>query len=773
MYLSTYFIRYYNMYVNYYSFLTFAMLSGVKPEYPQSNDLNRQVASSSSTSQTGVTGSSAKTNVILAKKSTVPTSTINLTADSNNSNPNMARNLSMIVGRTISDPTPMDPGHQLSQSQISLPAGTCIVPAGNSSTAVNAANQQLSTAISSSLTPQQNLTANPMTITLQYKVYSGAKGQPETVAVKRDLAELINEAPSDLGQSTIDLDSSGRDSSTPTITGTPTPSLSGNNNQASQYDPSNLPPLPVDNNDADLVLKDTMKVKNSAGESFDIPTVVTSGYSLDSMSCTLCDKSFKNDKTLMGHMISHFGVTPKMAKCPICGLTLQKKSYARHLRLHGDIVPEVCQYCKKEFREKRSLDKHIRAIHSSDKPYNCNHCSETFRTKVQQENHMSSHMRDFSHKCDRCQMTFRKQEELNTHYRTHLEQKSYICEVCEKAFNSEKNMRQHAIKHQGELPHKCEICMMTFQSRSQLIRHATSHVKDKSETAFQGTGIPLQVSSVNQTHFTTDSSGSISSNQTHAVSAKINTFLESFSAELENELGLDDAFSNTDQQQQEVHGVSMNVSEVEVIPTDMESKIVNQITTTSEFADDGSMRLSMDTIPGSLEDAAAEAAFVFGQHDLPEDILGGNEAESDAANAGGSEDSNNTSGFAAKSETKTLQCDICMAKLKNARSYIVHMKRHAGTISLRCRLCPEVFQGNMKLKKHMRTQHGPDTVNLNPIVLEDEDSQSSTTSSTASTKMVPSLAATPATTPSNTVVSSAPVVAKVSVLPTGINMITQ
>ena len=130
-------------------------------------------------------------------------------------------------------------------------------------------------------------------------MYSGEKGQPETVAVKRDLADLINEAPSDLGQSTIDLDSSGRDSSTPTITGTPTPSLTGGINQGLHYDPSNLPPLPVDNNDAALVLKDTIKLKNSSGETFDVPTVVTSGYCLDNMMCVLCDKSFKNDKTFI------------------------------------------------------------------------------------------------------------------------------------------------------------------------------------------------------------------------------------------------------------------------------------------------------------------------------------------------------------------------------------------------------------------------------------------------------------------------------------------
>jgi uncharacterized C2H2 Zn-finger protein len=98
--------------------------------------------------------------------------------------------------------------------------------------------------------------------------------------------------------------------------------------------------------------------------------------------CTICDKNFKNDKTLMGHMLGHFGVTPKMASCPICGLTLQKKSYARHLRLHGSVVPEKCQFCGKEFREKRSLEKHVKAIHQADRPYNCEYCPETFRNQV-------------------------------------------------------------------------------------------------------------------------------------------------------------------------------------------------------------------------------------------------------------------------------------------------------------------------------------------------------------------------------------------------------
>ena len=99
---------------------------------------------------------------------------------------------------------------------------------------------------------------------------------------------------------------------------------------------------------------------------------------------------------------------------------------------------------------------------------------------------------------------------------------------------------------------------MTFQSRSHLIKHGTSHTR-----------------------------------KTQVISAKINTFLESFSASLENDmLGLEDGFDGGEE----------------------------KISANSEF-DDHSVRLSVDTNPESLEAAAAEAAFAFGHHDLPEDLM--------------------------------------------------------------------------------------------------------------------------------------------------------
>jgi Zinc-finger of C2H2 type len=168
---------------------------------------------------------------------------------------------------------------------------------------------------------------------------------------------------------------------------------------------------------------------------------------------------------------------------------------------------------------------------------------------------------------------------------------------------------------------------MTFQSRSHLIKHGTSHTR-----------------------------------KTQVISAKINTFLESFSASLENDmLGLDDGFDAG-----------------------------GKISAASEF-DEHSVRLSVDTNPDSLEAAAAEAAFAFGNHDLPEDLMG--EVPMTGDGPGVMVDS---TGAPITGERLALQCDICQARLKSKSSYIQHMKRHAGLLNFRCRLCPMTLRGQVR-----------------------------------------------------------------------------
>ena len=88
------------------------------------------------------------------------------------------------------------------------------------------------------------------------------------------------------------------------------------------------------------------------------------------------------------------------------------------------------------------------------------------------------------------------------------------------------------------------------------------------------------------------------------ISAKINTFLESFGASLE-EFGLDES----------EYGAGNDIS-------------LHSATESGEI-EDASIRLSVDNLPDTdnLEAAAAEAAFAFGG-DLPDDFIKFDGAES-------------------------------------------------------------------------------------------------------------------------------------------------
>ena len=578
---------------------------------------------------------------------------------------------------------------QLAKANITLPAGTCLVPAASggdegcaegeavakqiaSMTGVQMVptteGAALATASSSSSSSSANFPNKPMTITIQYKIYPDAQGGPQTVAVKRDLAELINEAPPGEGAQGEAANAVGDAAvaaaapiatadaeEPPPIVVQPPMASSQSSETVSAVEPkpvpvqptvsgelhaSSVPPIPVNAGQPDP-FKDTVWVMTPAGQKFEVPRIVTSGYDLDQLMCITCNpcKVFKNDKTLMGHMLSHFGVAPKMARCPLCGLTLQKKSYARHIRLHGEkgtlqsqppleaqvvqipagaaatapdtavttiATPTTISITPTTIAAPVAPQIPVTTLTATAAPtatvmYPCSYCDQAFFSEVELQTHTVLHVNPMNlnpHTCEVCYLVFSSAEELSTHAKLHTGSRPHICEICESRFSSRRDKMKHVQRHQGSMPYRCRTCGLTFQSQTHLDKHAASHTKG-----------------------------------TQVVSAKINTFLESFSASLENDL----LSSN-----EEGRGTS--------------------------------------TIVGS-----AEAAFALGQNnDLPEELLG--DAEGGEAGTGES----------------SLTCAICSTKLKNKRSFMIHMKRHAGLLNFKCRFCPKTFQGQVKLTRHLR-----------------------------------------------------------------------
>ena len=124
-----------------------------------------------------------------------------------------------------------------------------------------------------------------MTITIQYKIYPDKKGggEPQTVSVKRELADLLNEA-------TDGGDKSGvqRSVSSPVLnSGTPVPPPTAPTPTSSSCDgmepmASTLSTFDPSENLSDPI-KETMTVFSASGVKYEIPALVTSGYDLDNM----------------------------------------------------------------------------------------------------------------------------------------------------------------------------------------------------------------------------------------------------------------------------------------------------------------------------------------------------------------------------------------------------------------------------------------------------------------------------------------------------------
>jgi hypothetical protein len=263
--------------------LTFATLSGVKPEY-SSTDLANVLPVK-------------EEPVVVARKSSVPVQV--------KQRPVEAVGLGVTeieAGKTEALVTALttEAVAQLAKAQIKLPAGTCLVPAeakceADSLPAELLAQQILSGAVldpsivagvvsQQQQTQQQQQQQPPMTITIQYKIYPDSKtGEPQTVSVKRELADLLSEATDVADKSGIQ-----RSVSSPALdSGTPIPPPTINTPTSSSCDgmepmASTLSTVDPTENSVDPV-KETRTVFSASGVKFEIPALVTGGFDLDTM----------------------------------------------------------------------------------------------------------------------------------------------------------------------------------------------------------------------------------------------------------------------------------------------------------------------------------------------------------------------------------------------------------------------------------------------------------------------------------------------------------
>ncbi|KAL0841888.1 hypothetical protein ABMA28_014124 [Loxostege sticticalis] len=238
------------------------------------------------------------------------------------------------------------------------------------------------------------------------------------------------------------------------------------------------------------------------------------------ISCELCSEKFVNIQEFNDHALAvHAGsfdqgsdnqnkcVDGRPTDCPICGK--KNSSYpnlVKHLKIiHSEEKPHYCQHCDSKFEQATDLNKHIYMEHSdrslgvqSIEPdmslvkeeaeeyhYSCTECNAIFETVDAWTDHQVAEHNQVAHHCDQCDKKFLRPSELAEHKNTHLRVKFYPCSVCTNSYSTPQKLSEHVQQaHPGagalasmETEFYCDICIRSFKSRQAYSNHMRIHSK--------------------------------------------------------------------------------------------------------------------------------------------------------------------------------------------------------------------------------------------------------------------------------------------------------
>jgi DNA-directed RNA polymerase subunit RPC12/RpoP len=135
-----------------------------------------------------------------------------------------------------------------------------------------------------------------------------------------------------------------------------------------------------------------------------------------------------------------------------------------------------CVFCTKEFSSRKTKIQHERNVHSSEGIHECSVCHKIFASVQYLRDHSKVHSETSLYQCsgydEDCNKMFRSSKDLKRHVRgVHTGEKPYECLVCGKRFSASSNLSEHKTLHSGVMKYECRTCNKRFRLSSTLRKH--------------------------------------------------------------------------------------------------------------------------------------------------------------------------------------------------------------------------------------------------------------------------------------------------------------
>lgn len=200
------------------------------------------------------------------------------------------------------------------------------------------------------------------------------------------------------------------------------------------------------------------------------------------ITCKICSLKFNNETDLNRHLQSVHDIpkpqTEKLEEfiCDICGANITTfTNLTRHMQHHQP--KEECSICKAKLR---NLSKHMKEVHTTNRPFLCTICGSGFKAKHNLSSHLKTH-----DKPSECPICHKFLSNIERHLQWHKRPKPALfqCPECLKSCATKQAMQEHIGRIHQKLPlgrcYKCTICDLNFIRNNDLRRHSYIHFSGK------------------------------------------------------------------------------------------------------------------------------------------------------------------------------------------------------------------------------------------------------------------------------------------------------